>query len=441
MYFSVAIKKEDVNSLLQIRYNTEMGAFMKKIKRTIACVMTVVMFLVNSSAVFAAQDEAAGNNVRIISMKEAEQAATIHIKNVMSTNEESLWNTGVKIGVRRAIFDNKNRLECYYFGIKDKDNNDCGYVITGANTSMYPIIEFAEEGESFLDVSIEHVVEKVNDMEQTDLSSKNCKLYYMGDMNYAVECKVNSNDSKIYDITTSDIVEMEEVCQKEEEIQEQDYSDMWEIYLDMSTRGSNPPDNEEEFITNPNNYESGYEDSKYYMVDGGFIYYNVMDDFSSGKVCYPTTATNLCKYWYLRNPSKYGDLFLNCSWNDVFWEMFELMETDKEVGTYDSYVEDAYRLYFYDRGLGCRAYLYYGTNNGIYVAQELDNNRPCHLIVHGHQMYGNHGVVALGYSQFTYSNGSCSTYIRIADGWTNYPSRYVWGHCKGNWNYVVVIPD
>lgn len=85
-------------------------------------------------------------------------------------------------------------------------------------------------------------------------------------MNYAVECKVNSNDSKIYDITTSDIVEMEEVCQKEEEIQEQDYSDMWEIYLDMSTRNSNPPDSEGgDFITNPNNYESGYQDSKYWI--------------------------------------------------------------------------------------------------------------------------------------------------------------------------------
>ncbi len=42
---------------------------------------------------------------------------------------------------------------------------------------MYSIIEFAEEGEYFLDISIEYVVEKVNDMEQADLSSKNCKLY------------------------------------------------------------------------------------------------------------------------------------------------------------------------------------------------------------------------------------------------------------------------
>ena len=89
-------------------------------------------------------------------------------------------------------------------------------------------------------------------MEQVDLNSKNCKLYYMGDMNYVVECKVNNRDSKIYDITTSDVVEMEEVCQEDEETQ--DYSDMWEIYLDMETRGSNPPDNDKEFITNPNNY-------------------------------------------------------------------------------------------------------------------------------------------------------------------------------------------
>ena len=38
------------------------------------------MFLVNSSAVFAAQNGTAGNNVRIISMEETEQAAITHIK-------------------------------------------------------------------------------------------------------------------------------------------------------------------------------------------------------------------------------------------------------------------------------------------------------------------------------------------------------------------------
>ena len=44
------------------------------------------------------------------------------------------------------------------------------------------------------------------------------------------------------------------------------------------------------------------------------------------------------------------------------------------------------------------------------------------------------------YAEYRYGN-SYSTYIRIADGWTNYPSRYVWGACYGTWKYVVVIPD
>lgn len=35
-----------------------------------------------------------------------------------------------------------------------------------------------------------------------------------------------------------------------------------------------------------------------------------MTDFadSAARVCAPTAATNLCKYWYLRNPSEYGNL-------------------------------------------------------------------------------------------------------------------------------------
>ena len=34
--------------------------------------------------------------------------------------------------------------------------------------------------------------------------------------------------------------------------------------------------------------------------------------------------------------------------------------------------------------------------------------------------------------------GSKNQRIRIADGWTNSPTRFVWGKCKGSWNYVTV---
>ena len=47
-------------------------------------------------------------------------------------------------------------------------------------------------------------------------------------------------------------------------------------------------------------------------------YYSIMEDFSSGGVCAPTAATNLCKYWYYRDTGKYIDLFKNAVWEDVF---------------------------------------------------------------------------------------------------------------------------
>ena len=122
-----------------------------------------------------------------------------------------------------------------------------------------------------------------------------------------------------------------------------------------------------------------------------------------------------------------------------FWAFYDYMDTSKTIGTYDTKVAGAYEAYFKECGLSCSAYFYQGTNNGLAIVEELNNNRPCHLMIHNHYKYGNHSVLALGYSQFRYGS-AYSTYIRIADGWTNYPSRYVWGPCSGAWNYVVVIP-
>lgn len=105
---------------------------------------------------------------------------------------------------------------------------------------------------------------------------------------------------------------------------------------------------------------------------------------------------------------------------------------------------EKYIIYFEERGLACDAHLFYGTNNGRYIVNELRQDRPCHLILHNHKRYGDHSVLAVGYSEFMYNTGmvtSYSIYIRIADGWTNYPSRFVWGACYGTWNYVAVAPD
>ena len=65
--------------------------------------------------------------------------------------------------------------------------------------------------------------------------------------------------------------------------------------------------------------------SNYYTITNGVRYYNIMTDFadSAARVCAPTAATNLCKYWYLRNPSEYGNLLKGNSWNNAFDSLAE----------------------------------------------------------------------------------------------------------------------
>lgn len=86
--------------------------------------------------------------------------------------------------------------------------------------------------------------------------------------------------------------------------------------------------------------------------------------------------------------------------------------------------------------------MHYGTDEGQKLVNDLNNGRPCHLIMHNHRTYGEHSVLAIGYVDFTYDsiyNDPSSTYIRIADGWSSTADRYVWGSCYGTWNYVSVI--
>lgn len=301
---------------------------------------------------------------------------------------------------------------------------------------MYPVIEYSDEGESFLEQAIETI-----DKKEKTTNVKQSKIYYGGDISYAVENTMEDGSVKFYDITTSDCQETDMKKLSKKAKGHQKYNNEWNISLN---RGSNPPDSGDEFITSPILYESGYSDSRYYSVDHAYMSYNIMNNLGGGDVCAPTAATNLCKYWYLRDPYRYLELYKNGSWKDTFNAFFDYMETKKKGGTQIVNIPDAFMLYFEERGLSCWARLYYGTNNGQSVVDELNNNRPCYLSMIEHSMYGDHGVLALGYYQFTYDHwygDSYSTYIQIADGWTYYPSRYVWGGCSGTWQYVVVIPD
>ena len=100
------------------------------------------------------------------------------------------------------------------------------------------------------------------------------------------------------------------------------------------------------------------------------------------------------------------------------------------------------KKYISHHGFSVSAKFHSGTSKGKKIVSVIDGGRPCHLILHGHYMYEDHSVLAVGYQQYIYEHwygDTYQTYIRIADGWTSKASRFVWGGCKGSWNYVCLL--
>jgi len=240
--------------------------------------------------------------------------------------------------------------------------------------------------------------------------------------------------------------------EKAEKIKDDKYAKLWkEIGKDhkkQSSGNSSPaPQDSGEFITDPSIYENNYTTVLSKDVTGYYQTYFRMSNFSSGGVCAPAAATNLCYYWSLRDPAKYGKLKDSVNgWQGTFNALFNLMGTSTSNGTYNSKVAPAFRAFFKRQGTVCTAIYFEGTDSGANIKSLIDSDMPCQLMVHNHTIYGDHAVLALGYKDYQYKYKSFiniklhSIYIRIADGWSNMPTRFVWGKCRGNWDYVMVMP-
>lgn len=412
---------------------------MKTFKKIFAMFMTIVIIFSNNILVKASDKNE--NINRQVSLKEAERVAVSHIQGVMAFDEDSVWNNGVRIKQRKALFDLEEEIAAYYFGLVNREGEASGYVIVSANTSGVPVLEYAQDGESFIDISIEKTREKAAIEYDNNVNKNYSKVFYLGDMVYCIKHVLENNECVMYDATTSSSLSVDKEDLKCISEKENNYNDLWEEYCVLqSERQSNPPDSGNDFITSPGKYESNYNDYQYNVVTNGDRYYCIMDDFLAGKVCSPTAATNLCKYWYLRDTTKYINLFKNSSWDSVFWSFYEYMNTDVNSGTFHSEFVDAYTMYFNEVGLSCSAYHSTWTNNGEFVVEEVRNDRPCHLSLTEHYKYGDHDVLAIGYSKYIYNGAKDSLYIKIADGWTNYPNRYVWAGSTSDWCMTTVIP-
>lgn len=349
-----------------------------------------------------------------------------NIVNSFTNNNFSKSNgENYAIDSERALFDSDENIIAYYFELSNS-NKKCGYVIIEAN-EPYNIIEYSYEDESFLEKAEEKVEADYN------IDEKKQKIYYLGGLNYVVSGK-NNNKKRIYvDVSTNS---MEKLSKKKlQNIEKENNSEN-----DDSSFKSRPDVSGDGFITSPGSYESGYDIYKSKNVKNYDITYKRMCEFSSGGVCAPTAATNLVYYWYNRDKKKYKSLY-DTSWKHIFTLMSKYMGTSEKNGTKDKNVPDGYIKYISHHGFGVSAKFHSGTSNGKKIVSVINGGRPCHLILHDHYMYEDHSVLAVGYQQYIYEHwygDKYQTYIRIADGWTSKASRFVWGGCKGSWNYVYV---
>ncbi len=351
-----------------------------------------------------------------IELKDAEKIAWYHILNMINLdNNSGLWSYSMFIKDEQEIYGIDNSINAYCIKYTDNENNDCGYVLVGANDKYAPIIEYSTSG---------------------SFCFQDLKTYCIGneDINNNLQNISNYNTDK-YNIENKLL-----------EVEQENFSDEWKIYYDFDKKSlseqvetiddyfieimsSNPPTSGKDPINRPFDFENGYKDYDVVDVYNYNLNYFCTTDFPNyNSICSPTAGTNLMLYWYNRG-SSYNSLCYAGSWNESFKLMYKLMKTDND-GTEPNDETNGLIEYLNKAGRSPLVTYYpYPTWNDMKT--EIINGYPFIFGVYDHYLYDAHDLLALGYVSFTYSTIQESTgivysrYLRVADGWSNKPDRYI----------------
>ncbi len=339
-----------------------------------------------------------------VTKEEANAIADVRICEFTDTTSEEMG----EVTNTYELYDKLGNISAYYFQYSD------AYIIIGANTQYYPVIEYSDDNESFISKAIAEYV-------QDGHSISDIKIYYTGGINYYIGTDGNNNVKSInsQDGTECNVssLELSSPVEKSE----------WYINTTESMGMSTTPINV--IITNPNSYESQYYSKTVKNVPNYNITYFSTSNFSGYKDhCSPTAATNLAKYWYVRNNSKYNKLLVAGSWANSFKKFYNYFGTTPGIGTYNSKLGNGFYMYFRDCGISLTKNQYISNPTISILKKEIDDGYPFEFCLLSHKLYGDHHVLALGYVTYIYRNGNTLTnsdYIRVADGWCNNGNRYV----------------
>lgn len=378
--------------------------------------MTITLLLGPSSSYVYASEVIA--NSRVVTEHEAQCLAIACVWDARIATE-NVFDEDIKILDSFKMYNDSLDISAYVVNFEDANGNPKGYVIVGG-TSDYPeIIEFSDSGVSPYEE--EYLVAK-------ELCEEDLYLYFDGN----IEPQFIDKEAKdLVEIRDGKIEKRELRRDKEESSQKNVWArkqkaQMVEQVLVASGEGS-PLGDGDFYISDPGAYELEAIPSVQSIVPSFYKEYLVTSDFTGyTNHCGPTAATNLMLYWAGRD-----DAYQNLMLDDDTWQatfkalhamMFDAEDETTYIGEMATELKNFFKLYGHDMSVSYVLALLMSVNQ---LKAEIDADCPPIILVNGHNKYGDHYALAIGYIIYLRNDGTQTTYIRLADGHSSSPNRFI----------------
>ena len=383
------------------------------IKRVITFLVAIVMFTSCFIPTIAYAEE---QNVDAEEAKYLAFACVWDIRSCTDSFDEELYYSDVF-----TLYDSNLNPSAYVVNFRDEKGEPSGYVVIGATSDNSEIIEFSDEGKSPYEEQYTLVAtaskEKVYSFYEGNVTPL-CTDKRAENIIELKEGKIHKNKK-----TKNRATLKYSVTDRKEKANKVKGMVMASGGASSALDGSDFP------MTNPYNYESGYQ---YYTSGSVSGYENLSflkaNDFpQESEICGPLAATNIMIYWYNKNPSKYTTLMRGDStWDTTFYDLKSRMHffNTTSIVLFSSGVET-----FMDSYSSNGVTVNWNSSNAdgwtITKTEIGTNKNPIVLLLQKHSEYGDHYVVAFKYLTFVYQNSIYSNYVQIADGRTSSANRYI----------------
>lgn len=337
------------------------------IKKFISFLLITLFIIINPLSVKAEAEGFSSKNT----------ALQFYLEHIGTT--DSSYPNNLTIGHIVTFFNIENSISATMYSFVDSNNQPHGYVVIDENNAPIPIIEFAFDGESFIDAFERQLAA------DTKIVDADITYYYLGGYQYIA--KLESEQISYYNLLNGQQLDSIENIS----------------YIAPTLEHTAFSRNVQAAETTVPGYNQSYYATSY---------------FGGTNNCGPTAGVNLCVYYYNNGKT---NIRYN-SWDQTYNLIYDDMRTTTTNGTYPIYMRSGIEEYVTSRGYICTATLTSTDPVGV-AATEIQNGRPVLFAIYGDSTYGNHAVMAVGYKT---ENGIY--YFRVADGWGSTANRYIYNN-------------